>query len=96
MIIKLMIKNNVEKLLEKNSIYEKMFLMKLHPLRIWLRVVSFFPSGLGIVSKKVKLCYIVKLMLKRRRDWGEKIGGFVVFRINLFNETEIPNWLATC
>ena len=79
MIIKLMIKNNVEKLLEKNSIYEKMFLMKLHPLRIRVRVVSLLSSGLGIVSKKVKLYYLVKLMLKRRRDWGEKIGGFVVF-----------------
>ena len=56
MIIKLMIKNNVEKLLEKNSIYEKMFLMKLHPLRIIrVRVVSLLSSGLGIVSKKVKL-----------------------------------------
>ena len=51
-----MIKNNVEKLLEKNSIYEKMFLMKLHPLRIIrVRVVSLLSSGLGIVSKKVKL-----------------------------------------
>ena len=69
MIIKLMIKNNVEKLLEKNSIYEKMFLMKLHPLRIRVQVVSLFPSGLGIVSKKVKLCYVVKLMLK-----GGEIG----------------------
>ena len=54
-----------------------MFLMKLHPLRIIkVRVVSLFPSGLGIVSEKVKLCYIVKLMLKRRRDWGENIEGF--------------------
>ena len=44
-----------------------------------MRVVSLFPSGLGIVREKVKLCYIVKLMLKRRRDWAEKIGGFVVF-----------------
>lgn len=80
MIIKLMIKNNVEKLLEKNCIYEKMFLMKLHPLRIRVRVVSLLSSGLGIVSKKVKLYYLVKiLMLKRRRVWGEKIGGFVVF-----------------
>ena len=90
-----MIKNNVEKLLEKNSIYEKMFLMKLHPLRIRVRVVSLLSSGLGIVSKKVKLYYLVKLMLKRRRDWGEKIGVFVVFWINLFNETEISSWLAT-
>ena len=30
--------------------------MKLHPLRIIkVRVVSLFPSGLGIVSKKVKI-----------------------------------------
>ena len=54
--------------------------MKLYPLRIIkVRVVSLFPSGLGIVSEKVKLSYIVKLMLKRRRDWGENIEGFVVF-----------------
>ena len=57
--------------------------MKLHPLRIIkVRVVSLFPSGLGIVSKKVKIIMLysqITVMLKRRRDWGEKIGGFVVF-----------------
>ena len=68
MIIKLMIKNNVEKLLEKNSIYEKMFLMKLHPLRIRVRVVSLLSSGLGIVSKKVKLYYLVKFINVKKEE----------------------------
>ena len=68
MIIKLMIKNNVEKLLEKNSIYEKMFLMKLHPLRIRVRVVSLLSSGLGIVSKKVKLYYLVKFINVKKQE----------------------------
>ena len=54
--------------------------MKLHPLSIRVRVVSHFPSGLGMVSEKGNMLYtLVKLMLKRRRGWGEKIGGFVVF-----------------
>ena len=53
--------------------------MELHPLRIKVPVVSLFPSGLDIGSKKVQLCYRYIVMLKRRRAWGEKIGCFVVF-----------------
>ena len=65
--------------------------MKLHPLSIRVRVVSHFPSGLGMVSEKGNMLYtVVKLMLKRGEVGVKRLEVLLYFELTFSMKQKFP------